>query len=229
MCISNALGGRELERFEGIAEQNNAIHKGDQVFRSGEPLRVLHVLRSGCVKSSSISEDGAEQIIRFHLPGEMLGLNSVGTGFHHCTATALDSASVCEIPYRRLQDMADRIPVLNQRLFRMMSREIERDEQLLMLLGKKSASERVARFLVNLSQLFGQRGFSTREFNLTMARREIANYLGLTVETVSRSFRMFQDEGALEVEGKHITVRDPDCLYRLGGLPFQPAARVSNQ
>ena len=151
----------------------------------------------------------------FHLPGELLGLGAIHVGHHPCGARALETASVCELPYHRLEELSRRIPSLQHQLLRIMSAEILHDQQLLTLLGKKGAEERLAALLISLSDRYGERGFSYQEFHLSMSRSDIANYLGLAVETVSRLFTRFQDEGLLTAQRKYIRILDLQKMREL--------------
>ena len=160
-------------------------------------------MRSGFFKSSVVLEDGRDQVTGFHMAGEILGMDGIGTERHACDTTALEDSEVCVIPYTRLDE-----PALQRQLHKVMSREIVRDHGVMMLLGTMRAEERLAAFLLNLSQRFVARGFSPSEFHLRMTREEIGSYLGLTLETVSRLFSRFQEDGLITVQQKHICILD---------------------
>ena len=212
------------ERLLDIMKLHSAIHRGHDLFRSGDSLRSLYVLRSGSVKTWNVTEDGEDHIIRFYWPGDVLGLGAISSGLYDCNATALETCSLCELPYHRFQKLAERIPALNHQLLKLMSREIALEEQRVLLRANRSALARLATFLNCLSHNFSDRGFSSCEFNLTMGRQEIANYLGLALETVSRTLSHFQHQGVLSVDGKRICVTDKKRLAELGGLHNQGEA-----
>ncbi len=224
-CLWTGLGFADHDRLINIIKLQSALHRGHQLFRMGESLRSLYVLRSGSIKTWNVTRDGEDHIIRFHLPGDVLGLGSISSGVYDCNATTLDTCSICEIPFNQFQKLAEEIPILNRLLLKLMSREIALEEHRVLLRGNRSAPAKLAAFLSCLSKKFGDRGFSTQEFNLTMGRREIANYLGLALETVSRTLTQFQQEGVLSVEGKHIRVTDRVRLSELSGLQSAPDIR----
>jgi len=212
LCLPIGLSHDELGDLDEIIIHRPALRRGDRLFRQGQPLVGLFAVRSGSVKNYVASEDGQEKVINFSLPGELLGLEAISVGVHRCDAVALETTSVCEIPFERLDEVAGRIPSLRRQLLRLLSRELGDDQRQLQLLGGSGADQRLATFLVDLSERFAARGFSPREFNLSMSRQDIAAYLGMAVETVSRLFSRFSDEGLVAVERKHITLLDIDGL-----------------
>ncbi len=217
LCLPVGMSVQDIDRLDHIIRRKRPLHRGDYLYRSGDSLHALYAVRSGSVKSFSISEEGEEQVLGFHLPGELVGLDAIHDSIHHCSTVALETTSVCEIPFEALEDLAQEIPGLQHQLFRLMSRELQNDEHFMMVLGKKTSEEKLSNFLVSLSQRFSSRGFSGTEFMLSMSRNDIANYLGLAVETISRLFTRFQNNGLIEVDRKFITIRDLDGLRRLAG------------
>ena len=217
-CLWDGLIPSDHRRLLDITKQHGLIHHGHSLFRRGESLRSLYILRSASVKTWYLTEDGESLIVRFYLPGDVLGLGAISSGKHDSNATTLDTCSVCELPFQRFQRLAEDIPALNFQLLKWMSREIALEEQRVLLRSNRSAPARLATFLDCLSRNLGDRGFSSREFNLTMGRRDIASYLGLAMETVSRTLSQFQDQGVLQVEGKRIVVMDKQRLLELSGL-----------
>ncbi len=217
LCIPQGLDQTDLEQLETLIERPSPVQRGQRLFREGDRFRSLYALRSGSFKTYCLGEDGSEKIFGFHLPGELLGLAGVGDGRHRATASALETSSVCELPFDRLQKLADQLPSLNHQLQRIMSRAIARDQEILLLLGDRTAQERLAAFLLNLVQRLGKRGLSTREFNLSMTRQDIANYLGLTLETVSRTFTQFQKDGLLQVDRRLVRILDRSGLTTVAG------------
>ena len=187
---------------------------GESLYFEGDPFRFVYAVRSGTFKSSLTLANGREQVSGFHLAGELMGLDGLASGKCASTATALEDTEVCAIPYANLSEQAATSPGLQMVLTRLMSREIVREHGLMMLLGSMNAEERLAAFLVNLSQRMKARGYSPCEFHLRMSRAEIGSYLGMKLETVSRTFSAFQQQGLLEVDKKHIRIVDLEGLAR---------------
>ncbi|SEP86707.1 CRP/FNR family transcriptional regulator, anaerobic regulatory protein [Ectothiorhodospira magna] len=218
LCLPLGVATEDLSLLEGIISRKRPLQRRDVIYQAGDPLTCLYAVRTGSVKTFVLTNDGEEQVTGFHLPGELLGLDAINDGTHPCTALALETASVCEIPFHLLEELAGRTPRLQHQLLRIMSREIQTDEHLMTLLGHRASDARLAAFLLNLSRRFGMRGFSRHEFNLTMSRCEIGNYLGLAVETVSRMLSRFQDQGLIQVQRKFIIILDVDGLREIAGV-----------
>lgn len=218
LCLPVGIDREDLEEVDRIIKRRRPIQRGDQLFVSGDAFRSIYAVRSGSLKTFNLTDDGREQVTGFFLPGELVGLEAIGSGVHRSTTRALETTSVCEIPYAEFEAVSRHIPSLPQQLLRIMSREMHQDHLLLMLLGKRSADERLAAFLLNLSERFGQRGYSPNEYNLSMSRNDIANYLGLAVETVSRLFSRLQDDGIIAVRSRHVRLVDRDRLRALAGV-----------
>lgn len=215
LCLPMGLTPEDVDHLDSIVRRNRPLHRGDHLFRQGDKFQCIYVVKTGTVKSFDPGEDGSEQVLGFHLPGEMIGLDAIETGYHHCSAKILETTAVCEIPFTRLEELSSTIPSLQHQMYRLLSREIGHDEDMLTLLGKRNAEERLASFLLSLSGRFQRRGFSPSDFYLSMSRHEIGNYLGLAVETVSRLFTRFQDEGLLKVERKHIQLLDIERMKQI--------------
>ena len=226
LCIPFSLNSGELEQLDEIIERKKPIHKGDELFKAGDELRSLYAIRSGSVKSYTITEQGEEQITGFHLAGDLVGFDAISSERHPSFAEALETSMVCEVPYETLDELCGEMPKLRQQIMRLMSSEIGSDQNMLLLLSKKSAEERLASFIYQLSKRFGERGFSPREFRLTMTRGDIGNYLGLTVETISRLLGRFQKAGMIAVQGKYITVLDSESLALAAGNSASDQAQV---
>ena len=212
LCLPMALAPEDVERLDEIVKRNRPLHRGDHLFREADPFKALYIVKTGSVKTYAPVQDGGEQVLGFHLPGEIIGLDAIQKGEHGCSARVLETTAVCEIPFEQLEELSSSIASLQHQMFKLLSKEIGQDTEMLLLLGKRNAEERLAAFLLSLSERFGRRGFSPRDFYLSMSRHEIGNYLGLAVETVSRLFTPFQDEGLLQVERKHIQLQDLDGL-----------------
>ncbi len=204
LCLPLGLAGDDLDRLENIIKRSHPLKKNDTIFHQGDHFHSIYAIRSGSVKTITVANDGSEQITGFHLPGELVGLDAVSGECHPCSAKALETTSFCEIPFLQLEQLSGDLPSLRHQLLKIMSKEITHDANLLMLLGKKTADERLASLLLSLSARLSTRGFSASEFNLSMSRNDIANYLGLAVETVSRLFTRFQEQGLIEVDGKYV-------------------------
>jgi CRP/FNR family transcriptional regulator len=218
LCLPVGIDQDALSELDGIIKRHRPIQRGDHLFTNNGVFRSIYAVRSGSLKTYSLTQDGREQVTGFFLPGEIVGLDAIASGIHSCSACALETTSVCEIPFNELEGLGTHIPSLPRQLLRIMSKEMHHDQLLLMLLGKRSADERLAAFLVSLSQRFGQRGYSATEFNLSMPRNDIANYLGLVVETVSRIFSRLQEEGVLAVRSRHVRLLDLPRLAVLAGI-----------
>lgn len=218
LCIPFTLNESELDQLDQIIERKKPIQKGQELFKAGDELRSLYAIRSGTIKSYTITEQGDEQITAFHLAGDLVGFDAITDDQHPSFAQALETSMVCEIPYEILDDLSGKMPKLRQQIMRLMSNEIKGDQEMILLLSKKNAEERLAAFLYNLSTRFSQRGFSPREFRLTMTPGDIGNYLGLTVETISRLLGRFQKSEILSVKGKYITILNHAELMELAGV-----------
>jgi len=212
LCLPMGLEEKDITRLDQIISRTKPHHRNDYLFREGDSFKGIYAVKTGSIKTYISREDGSDQVLGFHLPGEIIGLDAIETGVHGCTAKVLETTAVCLIPYEKLEKLSVEIPSLQHQMFRLMSREISNESNMLILLGKRNADERLATFLLSLSHRYKQRGFSATEFNLSMSRNEIGNYLGLAVETVSRLFTRFQDEGLLKVERKHIELLDLEAL-----------------
>ncbi|WP_404339810.1 FNR family transcription factor [Pseudoalteromonas mariniglutinosa] len=221
LCLPFTLNGQEMDKLDEIIERKKPLHKGDYLFESGNSLSAIYAVRSGSFKSYTLSEQGDEQITGFHLAGDLVGFDAINKMTHQSFSQALETSMVCEIPFDTLDDLAGKLPKLRQQIMRLMSNEINYDQEMLLLLNKKSAEERLASFIFNLAERFGERGFSRKEFRLTMTRGEIGNYLGLTVETISRLLSRFQKADLIKVEGKFITILDQHALATTAAIKYK--------
>jgi CRP/FNR family transcriptional regulator, anaerobic regulatory protein len=217
MCLPLALEHDELDLLDAIVKRGRPLKKGEMLFRQGEPFNSIYALRSGAVKTYNLSDSGEEQITGFHLASELIGLSGMDSQVYPLSAMALETTSVCEIPFERLDDLTATMPQLRKQLMRLMSREIRDDQQMMLLLSRKTADERIATLLINLSARFRARGYSAKVFRLAMSRNEIGNYLGLAVETVSRVFTRFQQQGLIAADGKQVEILDHTQLCALAG------------
>jgi len=215
LCLPLGLDSGDIDQLDAIVQRNRPLQRGGHVFQTGNKFRSLYVVKTGTIKTYTQCPNGSEQVVGFHLPGEVVGLDGIECDKHLCSAKALETTAVCEVPFQRLEELTSSIPGLQHQLFRLMSREITKETGLMVLLGKSTAEERLAAFLLSLSVRLHDRGFSPVEFNLSMSRQEIGSYLGLALETVSRLFTHFQEEKILLVDRKHIEILNMDRLYSL--------------
>ncbi|WP_057449848.1 MULTISPECIES: fumarate/nitrate reduction transcriptional regulator Fnr [Pseudomonas syringae group] len=221
LCLPLSLNTEDMDCFDQIVKRGRPLKKGEFLFRQGDTFESVYAVRSGALKTFNISDSGEEQLTGFHLPSELVGMSGMDAEAYPVSAQALETTSVCEIPFERLDELSVRLPQLRRQLMRVMSREIRDDQQMMLLLSKKTADERIATFLINLSARFRARGFSANQFRLSMSRNEIGNHLGLAVETVSRVFTRFQQNQLISAEGKEIHILDPIELCALAGGSMQ--------
>ena len=217
ICLPAGLGAHDMQRLERIVHRKRPLKRGDYLYRAGGMLQSLYAVRTGFLKSSVLHDGGREQVAGFHMMGELVGMDAIGTGKHVCDSIALEDTDVCEIPFGELERLSRDLPTLQQHFHRIMSREIARDYGVMLLLGSMRAEERLAAFLLNLSQRFAARGYSPVSFILRMTREEIGSYLGLKLETVSRAFSHFQSETVITVQNKSIEIKDLARLHTLVG------------
>ena len=215
LCLPMGLNSGDLDRLDNVIKRRQSVHKNNFLFRMGENLKSVYAIRSGSFKTYLTNSDGTEQILGFSLPGELLGMDAICENEHSCSAKALETSNVCEIPFDRLESLARDIPNLQHQLLRLMSKEIQQDQNLMLLLAQMPAETRLASFLLGMSERLNQRGYAANEFNLSMSRGDIANLLGMAVETISRLFSHFQDDGLLNVERKHITILNLEKFRKL--------------
>jgi CRP/FNR family transcriptional regulator len=215
LCLPMGLETGDLDSLDNVIKRRQSVNKNNFLYRMGEPLKSVYAVRSGSFKTYLTNPDGTEQILGFSLPGELLGMDAISDAQHVCTAKALETSSVCEIPYDRLESLALEIPNLQHQLMRLMSKEIQQDQNLMLLLAQMPAETRLASFLIGMSERLSNRGYAANDFNLSMSRGDIANQLGMAVETISRLLSHFQENGVLKVERKHITILKLDTLRKL--------------
>jgi CRP/FNR family transcriptional regulator len=215
LCLPMGLSREEIEHLDTLVYTRRRVKRGENLYRAGDGFNSLYAVRTGFFKSNVILEDGRDQVTGFHMPGDILGMDGIGTEAHTCNAHALEDGEVCVIPFARLEEVSREVRNLQHQFHKVMSREIVRDQGVMMLLGTMRAEERLAAFLINLSQRFVARGYSPSEFHLRMTREEIGSYLGLKLETVSRIFSKFQEQGLIAVQQKHIRILDTGGLNHL--------------
>ena len=215
LCLPLGLTGLEIERLDALIVQRYKVKKGAALYRPGDPLRSLYAVRIGSFKTSVLSVDGREQVTGFQIPGEMLGLDAISTDLHTCNAVALEDSEVCPVHFAHLEKLARELPSLQHNLNKILSREIVRDHDMLMMLGNMNSDERLAAFLLNLSQRLSTRGYSSSSFVLKMRREEIGSYLGLRLETICRGIAHLRDQGLVEIDGRNVNIQNMDGLKQL--------------
>lgn len=218
LCLPFSLNDTEMTRLDDIIQRKRPLHKGDMLFEAGNVQKSLFAIRTGSFKTFTLTDQGEQQITGFHLPGDIVGFDGLNSQQHPSYAEALETAMVCEIPLPNLDSLLDQLPRLRQQMMRLMSQDIQSDQQMMLLLNRKTAEQKLATFLSQLAQRYASRGFSATEFRLTMTRSDIGNYLGLTVETISRLLSKMDKEQLIAVDGKLITLRDAPALSKLAAL-----------
>ena len=211
-CLAQGMDKGQLLDLHVLVEHVGPFRAGDHVFRKGDGFDAIAAVRAGTVKTYNIDPDGRERVLGFYLPGEVIGLDAIDGEQYPCDAVALDTVALCRFSFPRMAQLATRVPGLQQLLFRLMSRDIG---TAMRLAGDWSADQRLAAFLLGLSQRLASRGFSPRQFQLTMARTDIGNYLRLAPETVSRVLKRFQDEKLLVIDRREVEISDMARLEAL--------------
>lgn len=217
LCVPQGLRPEDLEKAERIVFARRRVRRGEALFNAGDEFKAIYAIRSGFMKTSVIDGEGREQVTGFFMGGELLGADGIGTGRTHGSAIALEDSEVCVMPFSLLEQMALEIRALQQQLHALLAREILRCQSVMMLLGSMRAEERLAAFLLDLSRRFTARGYSQSDFHLRMTREELGSFLGLKLETVSRLFSRFHEEGLMEVQQKHVRILDIAGLEALLG------------
>ncbi len=219
LCMPVDLSPDDLQRIDNLVGSRRKINRGESLYHLGAEFKSLFAIRSGVFKTSVTLEDGREQVTGFQMAGEIIGLDGIVNDQHTCDAVALEDAEVCVMPFNEIEMLSREVRALQHHVHKIMSREIVREHSVMMMLGSMRAEERLAAFLLNLTQRLHARGFSRTELVLRMTREEIGSYLGLKIETVSRTFSKFVDEGILEVKQKNLRILKPEALQQLVNAP----------
>ena len=214
LCLPMGLADADMERLDRIIGGRRRLERDERLYQMGEPFRNLYAVRFGHFKTYQVNAAGEAQITGFQMAGELLGMDAI-SGNHHCDAVALEDSEVCEIPFARLEELFGEVPMLLRHFHRIMSQEITREQNVMLLLGNMRAEQRFAVFLVNLSARYAARGYAANGFGLRMSREDIGNYLGLTIESISRLLSRFKKQGWIAVDKRDITLLDPDKLKAL--------------
>jgi len=217
LCFPYGMPEAELSKLDAAVEKRRPLHKGDFLYRENDNAMAIFAVRSGSVKTMVESPNGEEQIVGFHLAGELVGLDGFRDDKHTCSCIALETSSVCELPITHLEDLCQQMPELQKQMRRIMGKEVKSDHAMLLMLGKLSAEEKLASFLLSFSRRMEERHWKADDFVLSMPRQDIANYLGLAVETVSRLFAHYHDEGIIEVDRRRIHIKQMQRLRQIVG------------
>lgn len=215
LCFPHGMDNADMDELNKAVGRTEAVHSGEFLYKEGDSCVALYAVRSGSIKTIKQNASGESQIVGFHLAGELIGFDGFATDKHLCTAQFLETSSVCELPLESLDTLCHTIPGLQQKVRRIMGLEVNSEQDLLLLLGQMSADEKLATFLLNLSARMKERHWKELEFNLCMPRQDIANYLGVAVETVSRLFAQFQDKGLIDVDKRRVKILDMGKLKEI--------------
>lgn len=218
ICLPLALESDDIQLLDDIIQRSKPLQKNQHLYREGDDFQSVYAVRSGTLKAYKTTDDGREQVTGFYFPGEILGMDGISNNSHASSAKSLETAAICEIPFSSLEKLSTLMPNLQRHFFQLMSREITEDQQLITLLSKNSADERVASLMLSISTRNSRRKLSATQFRLPMSRVDIGNYLGLTVETVSRVFSRMQKMDILQVDNKEIEILDLQGLRSMANL-----------
>ena len=212
LCLPMGLEDAEINRLDQVIGGRRRVAKDERLYKVGEPFRNLYAIRFGHFKTYQVNARGDAQVTGFQMAGELLGMDAISSGYHSCDAVALEDSEVCEIPFNRLEELFGQVPNLLRHFHRIMSQEITREQNVMLLLGNMRADQRFAAFLINLSTRYAARGYSPNSFALRMSREDIGNYLGLTIESVSRLLSRFKKQELIKVDKREVTLLDPMCI-----------------
>jgi CRP/FNR family transcriptional regulator len=215
LCMPVGFNPDDMQKLDEVVATRRRVKQSGLLFSNGDPFTSLYAIRTGFFKTCVSREDGREQVTGFQMAGEIIGLDGIVSDHHNCNAVALEDAEVCVMPFANVEELSREFPVLQRHVHKIMSREIVRENGVMMLLGNMRAEERLAAFLLNLVQRLHARGFSQSELVLRMTREEIGSYLGLKLETVSRTFSKFSEDGIIEVKQRYVRILEPDALKKI--------------
>lgn len=223
LCLPAAIGVNDMEQLDRVVRNRRPMVVGDHLYRAGQTLSALYVAREGAFKTTITDEQGMSQVIGFHLPGELIGLDALGTGAHGCDAQALTQANVCEVPLSQLEMVAAQVPGLQHQLLKIIGQSINRDHSHLEMLGVKSANDRMALFIHGMTERYRLLGRPAELLVLPMSRQDIGSYLGLVIETVSRTLNKMQEDGVISVHGRQVRILD---MKRLASMAHMTSDKV---
>ncbi len=215
LCLPTGLDETATGRLDKIIGRRRRVERGESLFSMDQPFKNLYAIRFGHFKTFRLNPDGAQQVVGFHMAGELMGMGAIGTGRHHDCAEALEDSEICEIPFTKLDELFGEVPQLLRHFHRVMSHEITREQGIMLFLGGMRAEQRFAVFLLNLAVRYAARGYSSTRFQLRMSREEIGNYLGLTIESVSRLLLRFKEKGWLRIAKREVELLDRASIEAL--------------
>ena len=219
LCLPMGLNPSEIDKLDSVISTRRRVKRGSALFNAGEKFTSLYAVRSGFFKTSITTADGRDQVTGFQMTGEIIGLDGIVNDVHSCDAIALEDAEVCVMPFDQVEELSREFTTLQHHVHKIMSREIVRDHSVMLLLGSMRADERLAAFLLNLAQRLHARGFSQSELVLRMTREEIGSYLGMKLETVSRTFSKFVEDDMIEVRQRYVHIKNTDALRLIVNAP----------
>jgi CRP/FNR family transcriptional regulator len=214
LCLPKGLTADELKIFEQAIDRRKPLKKSEYLYRAGQPMTSLYTVKTGAFKANIDSIDGEENIVGFFMPGELMGLDGIASGQYQCDMIALNDTHVCKLAYSDFEQIADNFPVLRQEILTVSSNNLTTAQKMLMFIGKRPVEERLAMFLLSISQRFKARGLSDSRFQLPMSRHDIANYLGMAPETISRQFKKLQNQGLVSIRNRDVTINDHTTLRK---------------
>lgn len=215
LCLPMGLNPEEMDKLDHVISTRRRVKRGQALFNTGDAFTSLYAVRSGFFKTAVTTADGRDQVTGFQMTGEIIGMDGIVNDRHSCDAIALEDAEVCVLPFDKLEQLSREFSTLQHHVHKIMSREIVRDHSVMLLLGSMRAEERLAAFLLNLVQRLHARGFSQSELILRMTREEIGSYLGMKLETVSRTFSKFMEDGIIDVKQRYVHIKNTDGLSRI--------------
>ena len=215
ICLPHGLSVQEIQQLEATIEKTTKVKKKESIFNANDKIDGIYAVKSGSIKTSISNADGQEQVLEFHLPGDLFGFDAFNTGTHICDAVALEDTFICKIPMEAFEDLCNRLPGIRKELRHQVGKEIEHNQRLLLSLGQQQTDERFASFLIQMSSHFQSRGFSSKEFSLPMPRQDLSNYLGMAVETLSRIISRMTEDGLITIERRMVYINDNDKLQHL--------------
>ncbi|MBA4211563.1 MAG: transcriptional regulator [Polaromonas sp.] len=215
LCLPMGLNAEEMGKLDRVISTRKRVKRGAALFNVGDKFTALYAVRSGFFKTCVTTADGRDQVTGFQMTGEIIGMDGIVSDHHSCDAVALEDAEVCIMPFDQVEALSREFTTLQHHVHKILSREIVRDHGVMLLLGSMRAEERLAAFLLNLVQRLHARGFSQSEFVLRMTREEIGSYLGMKLETVSRTFSKFAEDGIIDVKQRHVQIKNVDALRQI--------------
>jgi len=215
ICLPNGLSEQEIKQLESIIDKTTKLKKKDIVFKSNDEITGVYAVKSGSIKTSISNANGQEQVLEFHLPGDMFGFDAFNVNIHICDAVALEDTFICKIPIDAFDNLCNQFPNLRKEMRHQVGKEIEHNQRLLLALGQQQTDERLASFLLQISNHFQARGFSSKEFSLPMPRQDLSNYLGMAVETLSRIISRMTENGLIQIDHRVVHIVDNDKLQLL--------------